>query len=76
MNVSENGKLQSGQKYSFFHASAGLAKRNIHPSFGKPLFDDSKGRDEELFRIICKFDGEFTDNVLPVMRAADFLRGV
>ena len=75
MNASRNRKTQSGQKYNFLHAPAGLAKRSIHPALGKTLFDDSKGRDEASFRVICKFDGEIADVALPVMRAIDFLRG-
>ncbi|MCL2025580.1 MAG: hypothetical protein FWG92_02110 [Leptospirales bacterium] len=76
MNASKNRKSQSGQKYNFLHASAGLTKRNIHPALGKTLLDDSKGRDETSFRVICKFDGEITDVALPAMRVVDFLRGV
>ena len=75
MNVSKNGKSQSGSQYSFVYAHAGLAKRNIHPAFGKTLSDDSKGRDEASFRVIRKFGGELSDIALPAMRAADFLRG-
>ena len=76
MNVPKNRTRQSGKKYSFVYTHAGLAKRNIHTTLRKPLSDDSKGRDEISFRIICKFDGELADVALPAMRAADFLRGL
>lgn len=76
MNVPKNKTWQSGKKYSFVHAHAGLAKRNIHTALRKPLSGDSKGREEASFRIICKFGGELADVALPAMRAADFLRGL
>ncbi|MDR3238082.1 MAG: hypothetical protein LBT84_06235 [Spirochaetia bacterium] len=72
-DVSKNGRFQSGQKYGFFHAAAGPAKRNIYPALGRAASEDCKKYDEALLMVIRKFDGELTDVSLPDMRAVDCL---
>jgi hypothetical protein len=75
MNVSgTRNEKQSVQKYDFFYAPAGLAKRNIHLALRKPPSNDNKERFDALSKLTGVFDGELADIALPSIKLADFLR--